>query len=110
MRWKSILLYGLGLFLLLFGNSDLWEKLKAENIAKRKQLDSLRANEDATSKFEIQKVFYDSISGKWLDQPPTYHAVHIKKQKKIIRKKKVEKKIETHVETNQQPENASDTH
>lgn len=39
-----------------------------------------------------------------------YHPVHIKKQKKVVRKKKIENKTETHVETNQQPENASDTH
>ncbi len=112
MHWKSILLYSLGLLLFLFGNSELWEKLRAESLTKKQLQDSLRANKDAALKFDVQKVLFDSTSGKLVNQTPSFRTVHLKDEKKTVPEKKTvhKKKTKVHVETNHQPENASDTH
>ncbi len=46
MKWKSILLYSIGLLLLLFGNTELWDKLRAENQIRKQKRETDRRNKE----------------------------------------------------------------
>lgn len=106
MKWKSILLYSIGLLLLLFGNTELWDKLRAENQIRKQKRETDRRNKEIVPKIQTQKVFFDSVSGKWVNQTPSFRTVHVKESKDTA----TVKKMSVHVETNHKAENASDTH
>lgn len=66
MKIRPILLYITGLFLLIFGNRDLWDEVREERReAEKNQKLLTEANRDLEKRFEVQQLEYDSLNNQW---------------------------------------------
>lgn len=66
MQLRSIILYIVGIFLLIFGNRDLWDELQEQREEEKKaRRAQAEAGEHLKKEFEIQALEYDSINKKW---------------------------------------------
>ncbi|MEN4761040.1 hypothetical protein ABEG63_11955 [Chryseobacterium sp. C39-AII1] len=66
MKLQSVILYGIGVILLIFGNKEFFENLKEEKeLAKEKERQALEAENEKKKSFEVQKLEYDSAKSEW---------------------------------------------
>ncbi len=104
MKIKAFFLYGIGIALLIFGNRELWDKLKAEKEEKQQRQALADANEKVKlESFEVQKLEYDSVSGQWKN-PDYYFQVINAGNPNFKALKKGSVKVESNTD-----ENASDS-
>lgn len=104
-KTKYIALYVLGILLLIFGQRSFWESLLKEAEDKKEALKLRKEAEDASSKkFEVQKLEYDSVKGKWKNNTLYFQTIHTGS----INFKALKNKTKTVVETNDD-ENASES-
>lgn len=107
MHLKSILLYLLALCLFLLGNTDLWKKLRAEQVLKKKQGETIKANQDLESKFEVQRLEFNRTQGQWVNPTSYFQTIHLRDDEVAGLRKK---KFKVRIETNRHVEHASDSH
>lgn len=78
MKLKSIFLYSSGLFLLIFGNRDLWDEvLKEREVAAKNRKLLTEANKDLEKRFEVQKLEYDSVKNQWSNPHYYFQLVNV---------------------------------
>lgn len=104
MKPKHIFLYLLGIGLLLFGNRDLWDKLKIAREKEKQQKALAEANKDVEKRFETQRLQYDSVAKTWKNPNYYFQTVHLGN----VNFKALKQKGRSTVESNDD-ENASDS-
>lgn len=102
MKFKHILLFAVGLLFLLFGNRKFWENYQQEKLKEKKRKDLIHANDDVVSRFETQKLVFDTITSKWKNPVVYFQTVNLGN----VNYKALQKKGKTVIETNT-TENAS---
>lgn len=107
MNFKSISLYIVGAALLLFGQRDLWTKLKEERNKEKQDLKlAKQAQEEAQREFEVQKLKFDSTTRNWVNPTPYFQLVNASYINfDVLRKKSLG---QTRIESGNE-ENASDS-
>lgn len=75
---QHFLLYLMGIILLIFGNRQFWEKIRAEE--EKKEQDSKRlemAAVESLKKFEVQKLAFDQVKKKWNNKHVSFQIIHL---------------------------------
>lgn len=74
MKLKRILLFTIGIVLLLFGNRKFWDIYQEGKLKAKKQEELAHANDDVVSRFETQKLVYDTETSTW-NNPNIYFRI-----------------------------------
>lgn len=105
MKLRSIILYIVGIFLLIFGNRDLWDELQEQKEEEKKARKTLaETGKHLKKEFEIQTLEYDSVNKKWTNPHVYFQLVNAG----YINFNTADKEKSTTIETDDD-EDASDT-